>query len=312
VVVTKGLTAWSLGGLVAELRWLARPLVAAAVERGTCDLVEAVAGELPMQAICILLGVPEVDRHQVFEWIEYSFDFRDREAFETTDDVAVAQAALFEYGTRLIASKRAAPGDDMLSIVTHASLPEEDPPQLREEELQMFFSLLFAAGADTTRNAIAGGVLALAHHPDEFHALRDDRTLMPTAIEEIVRWTHPASYNRRTATRDVELRGQPVRAGDKVVFWEASANRDEDVFVDPFRFDVRRDPNPHLGFGRGTHHCLGASLARLEIRVVLDELLDATEALDIAGPVQWARTNKHTGIRALPVHCTPRASARRF
>jgi cytochrome P450 len=128
-----------------------------------------------------------------------------------------------------------------------------------------------------------------------------------------VRWTHPASYNRRTATRDVELRDQSVRAGDKVVFWEASANRDESVFDEPFRFDVRRDPNPHLGFGRGVHHCLGASLARLELRVVLDELLDAVDHVEIAGPVQWARTNKHTGIRALPVHLhrTPRAHARR-
>jgi cytochrome P450 len=307
LLVSKGLTPRTIGRLEAELRRRARPLVAAAVERGTCELVEAVAGELPMQAICILLGVPEADRHQVFEWIEYSFDFRDREAFETTDDVAVAQAALFEYGTRLIASKRASPEDDMLSIVTHASLPEEDPPQLREDELQLFFSLLFAAGADTTRNAIAGGVLAFAEHPDAMRELRDDRELMPSAIEEILRWTHPASYNRRTATRDVELRGQSLRAGDKVVFWEASANRDENVFDAPFRFDIRRDPNPHLSFGRGTHHCLGASLARLEIRVVLDELLDAVDTVEIAGPVQWARTNKHTGIRALPVHCTPRA-----
>jgi cytochrome P450 len=129
---------------------------------------------------------------------------------------------------------------------------------------------------------------------------------MPTAIEEIVRWTHPAAYNRRTATRPVELGGHAIGPGDKVVFWEASANRDELVFAEPFRFDVRRAPNPHLGFGHGVHHCLGASLARLEIRVVMTELLARVDAIELAGPVEWTRSNKHTGIRQLPVRMTAR------
>ena len=160
----------------------------------------------------------------------------------------------------------------MLSIVCNAHLEGEDPPELTDQELQFFFSLLWAAGADTTRNAIAGAIVALDAFPDEWRALRDAGEVSSAAVEEIVRWTHPAAYNRRTATRDLELFGETVRAGDKVVFWEASANRDEDVFADPFRFDLARDPNPHLGFGHGVHHCLGANLARLEIRVVLDEL----------------------------------------
>ena len=189
----------------------------------------------------------------------------------------------------------------MLSIVAHATLPDEDPPQLRDEEIQLFFGLLFAAGADTTRNAIAGGVLALAQCPDQFRVLANDRSTMPSAIEEIVRWSHPATHNRRTATRDVVFGGHSIRAGDKVVFWEASANRDEAVFADPFRFDVRRDPNPHLGFGHGSHHCLGASLARLELRIVLEELLDHVAGVEQAGAVEWTRSNKHTGIRRLPL-----------
>jgi cytochrome P450 len=161
--------------------------------------------------------------------------------------------------------------------------------------------LLLVAGAETTRNAIAGGVLALIEHPAELARLRADRSLVPRAVEEILRWTSPTAYNRRTATRDALLGGQRIRAGEKVTHWYASANRDARVFADPFRFDVARDPNPHLAFGHGVHHCLGASLARAEIALVLDEILSRELAIASAGPVEWARSNKHTGMRRLPV-----------
>jgi len=307
LLVSKGLTPRTIGRLEDELRGRAARLVSAALDAGSCDFVETVGGELPMQAICILLGIPESDRHQLFEWIEHSFDFKgDRGAFETTDDVARAAASMFEYGTALIADKRAHPADDMLSIVCNATLPGEDPPQLTDQELQFFFSLVWAAGADTTRNAIAGAVVALTEFPGELAVLRDDADAMSTGVEEIVRWTHPAAYNRRTATRETQLAGQRIEPGDKVVFWEASANRDELVFAEPFRFDARRQPNPHLGFGHGVHHCLGASLARLEIRVVLTELLARAGRIELAGPVEWTRSNKHTGIRHLPVRLDAR------
>jgi len=307
MLVSKGLTPRTIARLEAELRRRTVQLVEEALAAGTCDFATAVAGELPMQAICMLMGIPEGDRHQLFDWIEHSFDFKDdREAFETTDDVEAAAAAMFEYGTALIADKRAHPADDMLSVVCNAVLPGEDPPTLMDSELQFFFSLLWAAGADTTRNAIAGAIVAFTEFPDQFERLRDDEQTMPTGIEEIVRWTHPAAYNRRTATRSVDLGGHEIGPGAKVVFWEASANRDELVFADPFRFDVRRHPNPHLGFGHGVHHCLGASLARLEIRVVLTELLARVATIDLAGTVEWTRSNKHTGIRRLPVHLTAR------
>jgi cytochrome P450 len=306
LLVSKGLTPRTITRLEADLRSRTARLVDVALERGGCDFVAEVAGELPMQAICILMGIPEADRHQLFEWIEHSFDFKDgRESFETTDDVAQAAAAMFEYGTALIAEKRAHPADDMLSIVCHARLDGEEPSQLTDQELQFFFSLLWAAGADTTRNAIAGAIVAFDAFPEQWAALGNAASTPPTAVEEIVRWTHPAAYNRRTATRDIELFGQEVRAGDKVVFWEASANRDEQVFADPFRFDIGRDPNPHLGFGHGIHHCLGANLARLEIRVVFDELCTRVGAIRLDGPVEWTRSNKHTGIRRLPVRLTP-------
>jgi cytochrome P450 len=305
MLVTKGLTPRTIMRLESDLQRRAAALFDDALDAGECDFMTAVAGELPMQAICILLGIPARDRHQLFEWIEHSFDFRDdREAFETTDAVARAAGSMFEYGTRLIAEKRTHPGDDMLSVVCHASLPGEDPPQLTDQELQFFFSLLWAAGADTTRNAIAGAIVAFTEFPDELAVLRNEPDVLASAVEEIVRWTHPAAYNRRTATRAVELGGHAVAPGDKVVFWEASANRDERVFDAPFRFDVRRQPNPHLGFGHGVHHCLGASLARLEIRVVLTELLARVDAVELAGPVEWTRSNKHTGIRRLPVKLT--------
>jgi cytochrome P450 len=307
LLVSNGLTPRTITRLESELRRRTVELVSNALDAATCDFVSTVAGELPMQAICILLGIPESDRHELFGWIEHSFDFKDdREAFETTNDVARAAAAMWEYGTRLIAEKRANPANDMLSIVCNASLPGEDPPQLTDEELQFFFTLLWAAGADTTRNAIAGAIVAFADFPEELAVLRDDRDAMPTAVEEIVRWSHPAAYNRRTATRTAELGGHEIHAGDKVVFWEASANRDDRVFEGPFRFDVRRQPNPHLGFGHGVHHCLGASLARLEIRVVMSELLARVGKVEITGPVEWTRSNKHTGIRRLPVQLTAR------
>ena len=302
LLVSKGLTPRTIARLEQDLRERTAQLFDDALAAGTCDFMTAVAGELPMYAICMLLGIPEADRHQLFEWIEPSFDFRDdRAAFETTDAVATAAAAMFEYGTNLIAEKRAHPADDMLSVVCHATLPGEEPPRLTDQELQFFFSLLWAAGADTTRNAIAGAIVAFSEHPDELAVLRAEPDAIATAVEEIVRWTHPAAYNRRTATRATQLGGHVIAPGDKVVFWEASANRDELVFEEPFRFDVRRHPNPHVGFGHGVHHCLGANLARLELRIVLGELLARVDTIALAGAVEWTRSNKHTGIRRLPV-----------
>ncbi len=300
-LVSRGLTPRTIGRLEDDLRARTRRLLDAFAATGGGDFVAGVAGELPMQAICLLLGVPETDRHALFEWVETSFDFRGREAFESNEHVAQSGLKMYEYGAELIARKRREPKDDMLSVVVHATLPGEDPPSLTDEELQLFFSLLFAAGADTTRNAVAGGLLAFVSHPDQLAAVRSGRVALERATEEIVRWTSPAAYNRRTATTDTVLGNQPIAAGDKVVFWEASANRDERVFAESMRFDAARDPNPHLGFGNGVHHCLGSSLARLELRVVLGEVIERFETIELEGAPEWTRSNKHTGIRKLSV-----------
>lgn len=308
-LVSIGLTPRAVADLEVDLRDRAR-VIFDDVGGEACEFV-AVAGELPLQAISMLMGVPEHDRHLLGRCVDHAFDFKDREYFEQTDTVAADMATLYRYGADLIAEKRAAPGTDMLSTVIHAHLAEVDPPQLTEPELQLFFSLLYSAGAETTRSALAIGFLALADDPAQWRALRDDRRLVDTAIDEMVRWASPSTYNRRTATTDAVLAGVPVRAGDKVVFWETSANRDERVFPDSMRFDVRRDPNPHLGFGHGIHYCLGANLARLEIRIVLEEALERFESIERAGPVEWTRSNKHTGLRHLPIRFRPVASRAR-
>jgi cytochrome P450 len=205
---------------------------------------------------------------------------------------------MFAYGSALLADKHARPGDDLLSLAAHGRI---DGEPLTELEQRMLFNLLIAAGSETTRNSIALGMLALMDRPEAWHALQNDRSLVPTAVEEMLRWASSTPYNRRTATRDIVVGGQRIRAGDKVTLWWASANRDERVFTDPYRFDITRSPNPHLAFGRGGHFCMGAALARMEMRVVLDALLDRVVSVELTGPVEYTRSNKHSGVRHMPV-----------
>ena len=301
-LVSSGLTPRMIHRIEDDLRIRCRALLAEVQSDEPFDFLRTVAAELPMQMICLLLGVPPQDRHWLFEAVEPGFDFRgDRKSFEVDPDAERLRARMFEYGTELIARKRVQPGDDMLSIVAQAELLDGDPPRLSDGELYMFFSLLFTAGSETTRNAIAGGLLALIDNPAQLSRLRDDLELLPTTVEEMLRWTTPSPSKRRTATRAVSLAGNDITAGDKVVIWEGSANRDEAVFTDAMRFDVARDPNPHIGFGQGLHYCLGASLARLEMRVCFEELLSRFSRFRLAEPVEWTRSNRHTGIRRLTI-----------
>lgn len=291
----------TIARLEAELRARTRAILDGVGEAGACDFLRDVAAELPLQVIASLLGIPQADRHPIFEWTTAFVDYADRDLGESSARLAAAGAGLAAYGRELIAARRARPGDDLFSLALAGGL--------RDEEVQPFLALLLVAGSETTRNAIAGGLLALLAHPAEAAALRaavagGDGALVASAVEEILRWTSPTAYNRRTATRDVVLGGRTIRAGDKVTHWYASANRDEAVFAEPDRFSLRRAPNPHLAFGHGAHHCLGASLARTEIRVVLEEVLARWRTIELAGPVEWARSNKHTGMRHLPVRFT--------
>ncbi|OKH62757.1 cytochrome P450 [Mycobacterium sp. SWH-M5] len=296
-LVSSGLTPRMIARVEEDLRARARRLLDAVEPGVPLDFLVEVAAELPMQMICILLGVPESERHWLFRAIEPQFDFgtsRSAEMQQLTPEEAGTR--MYEYGRQLIAAKRADPTDDMLSVV--ANSPDAE---LSDLELYLFFSLLFSAGAETTRNAVAGGLLALIEHPSQMARLRSDLGLLPTAVEEMVRWTSPSPSKRRTATREVTLGGCEIAAGDKIQIWEGSANRDPLVFADPDVFDVTRKPNPHLGFGQGVHYCLGANLARLEMRVLFDELLTRFTAARLVEPVEWARSNRHTGIRHLVV-----------
>ncbi len=302
-LVSSGLTPRMVTRLEDELRRRTRALLGRVREREPFDFLVDVAAELPMQMICILLGVPERDRHALWEAVDPGFDVRTGDRPFSSGDTS-AQAGMLEYGTALIASKRAHPTDDMLSIVVHATLDDVDPPALSDGELYAFFSLLFAAGSETTRNAIAGGLLALIDRPDQLDALRADPSALSGAIEEMLRWTTPSPSKRRTATRRTELAGHTIEAGDKVLFWEASANRDERVFERSMTFDVRRGPNPHVTFGHGIHYCLGASLARLEMRVLFEELLPTFAGYELVEPVEWTRSNRHTGIRHMKLQVT--------
>ena len=293
-LVSSGLTPRMITRVEDDLRARARRLLDSIVDGEAFDFVVDVAAELPMQMICILLGIPESERHWLFEAIEPSFDFGgSRKASITRLSIEEAGSRMYNYGQELIASKRAAPTDDMLSVVANADVSDA--------EVYLFFNLLFSAGAETTRNSVAGGLLALAEHPDQLALLRSDLELLPTAIEEIVRWTSPSPSKRRTVTRATSLGGHVISPGDKVLVWEGSANRDALLFADADCFDISRKPNPHLGFGQGVHYCLGANLARLELRVLFEELLGRFSSVQVVKPVEWTRSNRHTGIRHLVV-----------
>ena len=298
-LVSSGLTPRMIARVEADLRARAQTLLDAVEPGVALDFLVDVAAELPMQMICILLGVPESERHWLFEAIEPQFDFGGSRSAEMRQLTAEeAGTRMYEYGRQLIETKRAEPTDDMLSVVANA-FRDDDAAELSDLELYLFFSLLFSAGAETTRNAVAGGLLALIEHPDQLRRLRDEPEQLGSAIEEMVRWTTPSPSKRRTATRAVTLGGHTIEAGQKVQIWEGSANRDGAVFADPDVFDISRKPNPHLGFGQGVHYCLGANLARLELRVLFEELLSRFGTARLVKPVEWARSNRHTGIRHL-------------
>lgn len=294
-LVSRGFTPKGLAPLRPFLAERAAAIVDAVLDAGgECDFLLDVAAELPLQTIAQIMGVPQADRHQLFAWTSTILDFRDRDLAEATDALAEAGIGMRVYGEELVRERRRAPGDDLVSTVIEGGLDDA--------ELGAFFSLLFTAGSETTRNSIAGGVLAFTERPEEWERLRGDRTRLPTAVEEILRWTSATAYNRRTATTDVELGRQLIRAGQKTTHWYPAANRDATVFADPDRFDIGRDPNPHLAFGHGIHHCLGATLARLEIATMLEVLLDRCAGFESRGPVEWGRSNKHTAIRSAPLY----------
>jgi cholest-4-en-3-one 26-monooxygenase len=288
-----------------HIRALATGIIDKVAPEGRCDFVADVAAELPLQVIAEMMGVPLEDRHRLFEWSNRLIGFDDPEYSVTPERQQEAAAELFMYANGLAAERRAQGqvGDDIIGALLGA---EVDGEGLTEAEFDLFFLLLAVAGNETTRNLVSHGLLALIEHPEERARLLADPTLLPAAVEEMLRWGTPVMYFRRTATHDVELHGQRIRAGDKVTMWHISGNRDEAVFDQPDRFDVGREPNDHIAFGGGgPHFCLGANLARLEIRVMFEELLRRVPDMELDGPVVRLRSNFINGIKRMSVRFTP-------
>jgi cholest-4-en-3-one 26-monooxygenase len=265
------------------------------------DGVRDLAAELPLLAICEIVGAPAEDRLKIFNWSNVILSSEDPDYVPTPEAFQSAVMALVEYAGVLAEQRRRDPGDDLISALLNADgeLP------LSQDEYEGLVLLLLAAGNETTRSGIAHAVLAFAQHPDQWDALRKNPdAMLDTAVEEVVRWASPVNYMARTATRDVELHGCTIRAGDKVALMYSSANRDDSVFDEPTRFDVTRSPNPHIGFGFGAHFCLGASLARIEIRALLEVLVDQVAGFEVTGPVRRAQSSFLNAIKELPLRLT--------
>jgi len=309
LLVNKGFTPRMIGGLHDKIREIAREIVDDISERGECDFVVDVAAELPLQVIAAMMGVPQADRHKVFEWSNRMIGSEDPEYAVAAEDAMEAATEMFIYANELAAEKRANPGDDIISVLLQAEVEGE---KLTDLEFDMFFELLAVAGNETTRNLISHGMLALMEHPQERALLLEDPSRLPGAVEEMLRFASPVMYMRRTARNDFEIRGETIREGDKVALWYIAANHDPDVYDDPHRFDIRREPNEHEAFGGGgPHFCLGSHLAKLEIRVMFEELLSRVPDMEPAGPVERLRSNFINGIKHMPVRfaATSRAAA---
>lgn len=307
-IVRSAFTPRVLALLEDSVRDRARRLVAAMVKDhpdGKGEIVADLAGPLPLQIICDLMGIPEADHERVFHWTNIILGFGDPGIATDFDEFFQVAVDIGTYATALADDRRATPGDDLTTSLVQAEL---DGERLTSAEVASFFILLVVAGNETTRNAIGHGVLALSRYPEQRDLWWDDYDeVAPTAVEEIVRWASPVAYMRRTNTRDVELGGVKMAAGEKVTLWYGSANRDESKFTDPWRFDVRRHPNPHLGFGGGgAHFCLGANLARREITVAFEELHRQLPDITTTEEPDRLHSAFIHGIKRLPVAWTPR------
>jgi cholest-4-en-3-one 26-monooxygenase len=306
-LVARGFTPKVMKGLEPHIRDAARQIVDRVAKRDdVVDFVPDLAAELPLVVIAELLGIPYEDRHKVFEWSNRLVGAQDPEyaGDEASGPPINASVELYAYAQSLADDRRARPMDDIVTTLVTAEL---DGEKLSDLEFNVFVLLLAVAGNETTRNLISGGMLALMEHPDQRDRLVADLDrLLPTAVDEMLRYVSPVQYFRRTAIVDTELRGVPIQAGQKVTMWYGAANRDEDVFPDPQQFDVGRTPNEHLAFGgRGPHYCLGASLAKLEIKVMFEEILRRLPDMRLAGEPQRLRSILISGIKHLPVTFTP-------
>ncbi|HET7664557.1 MAG TPA: cytochrome P450, partial [Mycobacterium sp.] len=306
-IVSRAFTPKVVARTEASVRERARRLVQTMIEAhpdGSGEVVTELAGPLPLQVICDMMGIPEEDHQRMFHWTNVILGFGDKDIATDYEEFLTVSMDIGAYAIALAEDRRANPRDDLTTALVQAEVNGE---RLTSAEVASFFILLVVAGNETTRNAISHGVLALTRYPDERATWwADYEAVAPTAVEEIVRWASPVIYMRRTLTEDCELSGVKMAAGDKATLWYCSANRDEDKFDGPWTFDVGRTPNPHAGFGGGgAHFCLGANLARREISVVFEEL--QRRIPDVAATEEPSRLMSPFihGIKRLPVLWTP-------
>ena len=304
-LVNKGFTPRMVRDLEESIHRSTDAIIDDVIEKGEADFVTQISAELPLQVIAELLGVPQEDRHKMFEWSNRMVGNADPE-YQAEADLALTSAMeLYAYAAELFAKKRIDPHADLMSALTSVEVEGE---RLSDLELELFFLMLTVAGNETTRNLMSGAMHAFFQHPEQWQRLREDRSLLPTAVDEMLRFVSPVMNFRRTAMVDLTMSGTKMKAGDKVVFFHASANRDEDVFDSPDTFDVARDPNPHIAFGGGgPHFCLGTNLARMEIRVMFEHLLDRMPDIRQDGDVQRLQSQFINGVKHLPVAFTPSA-----
>jgi len=297
------------------LRDLTSVTVEAALARGEFDFVKEVSADFPIQVLARLLDVPSSDTGKLIAWgnriigntdPEYAdvlLEHADSDQYKHLPFRSPASLEVFAYGRELARQRRGGTGEDLVSKLVNR-VPEDGEP-LSATDFDNYFLLLVVAGNETTRHAISHSMLALMQQPDQLALLQQRPELIPNAVEELLRWASPVYHFRRTATRDVQLHGREIKAGDKVVMWFASGNRDEEVFADPYRLDVTRKPNDHVTFGKGgPHFCLGNNLARMEIRLMFETLLPRLKSIELAGDVRRVRSNFVNGIKNLPVRVT--------
>ena len=314
-ICSKKLSARGVGKYEDWIRDVARGVLDRALPQGEFDFVNEVSRELPIRFLCSIFTVPQDDAPDLIAWGDQMIanqdpDFSaavvdqvDTEAYRLLPFRSPTALKVFEYADRQRDERLADPSDDVISALTVA----QSEGLLNDREFHNYFSLLLIAGNETTRHTISHGMLALMENPDQLRMLQDEPARIPRATEEILRWATPVLHFRRTATRDTELQGVPIAEGDKVVTWYISANFDETVFHDPNRFDVTRTPNDHVTFGPGgPHFCLGAHLARLETKILFQELLPRVAHIELAGRVERIRSNFVNGIKRMPVRVTTR------
>ncbi len=314
-IVSRGFTPRMVAMLEPRMRQIVRECIDSIADRGSCDFVSDLAIPVPLLVIAEMIGIPPEDRQAFWRWSDTMILAAGQQ--NNPEILTNAMDAFQEYAAYLqgiFEDRRKNPKDDLVSILVAAQGEGQlvaDGEDLSNDELVMFMTLLLVAGNETTRNGMSGGMLVLSEHPDEYRRLIDHPELLPSAVEEILRWVAPIVGFRRTATEDTKLRGQTIHAGDKVLLLYQSANRDEDVFAEPNRFLIDRQPNDHLAFGIGTHFCLGANLARIEIRILFEELLRRVPDIQVAPGAKPVRTPSPLvrGIASLPVVFTPERQA---